>query len=48
MTPEQRKRIEREIQGLKAKCRWDHISPEAKKDYEKRVAELQERLSEGW
>ena len=47
MTTEQRKRIEREIQGLRAKCRWDHITPEAKRDYEARIAMLEEKISIG-
>lgn len=44
MTDAERKQIEKEIQGLKAKLRWTHISADAKRGYEARIAELEARL----
>jgi hypothetical protein len=44
VTDAEKKQIEKEIQGLKAKLRWDHISDGIKETYELRIAELQARL----
>lgn len=44
MTQEERKQIEKEIVGLKAKLHWDHISDGVKAGYEARIAELQKKL----
>lgn len=44
MTDAERKQLEKEIQGLKAKMRWDHISPGIKETYALRIAELEAKL----
>jgi hypothetical protein len=44
MTDAERKQIEKEIMGLKARLRWDHISAGIKETYELRIAEIEERL----
>lgn len=41
MTEAERKKVEKEIQGLKAKLKWDHISDGIKQGYEARIAELE-------
>jgi hypothetical protein len=43
----ERKKIEKEIQGLEAKLRWDHVSDGVKAGYEARIAELQRRMRDG-
>jgi hypothetical protein len=45
VTDAERKQIEKEIMGLKAKLRWDHISDGIKQTYEIRIAELQAKLA---
>lgn len=47
MTDAERKRIEKEIQGLEAKLRWDHISDGVKAGYQARIDELRARLKGG-
>lgn len=46
MTDLEKKRIQREIQGLKAKCKWDHVSDGVKFGYALRIAELEKKLKE--
>lgn len=46
MTDAERKKVEKEIQGLQAKLRWDHISDGIKVGYERRIEDLQRRLKE--
>ena len=43
----ERKHLAKEIQGLEAKLRWDHISDGVKAAYERRIEELQRRLKPG-
>ncbi len=44
MTDTERKQLEKEIQGLRAKLRWTHITSDAKKGYEARIAAIETRL----
>lgn len=44
MTDAERKQLEKEILGLRAKLRWTHITADAKKGYEARIAEIEARL----
>lgn len=44
MTDKERAKVEKEIQGLKAKLKWDHISDGIKAGYEARIEELREKL----
>lgn len=46
MTDTERKQIEKEIQGLRAKLKWTHIADSVKQGYEARIAELEKRLAE--
>jgi hypothetical protein len=39
------KKIEKEIQGLKAKLKWDHLADGVRKTYEERLAELERKLT---
>lgn len=40
----ERKRVEREIMGLKARLRWAHLDDVARSGYEARIDELREKL----
>ncbi len=44
MTDAERKRVEKEIQGLTARLRWDHISEGVKQTYALRIDELKKQL----
>lgn len=44
MTETEIKKIEKEIQGLTAKLRWDHIAEPTKDRYRERIEELRELL----
>lgn len=44
MTDTERAKLEKEIQGLKAKLKWDHISDGIKQGYEARIEEIREKL----
>lgn len=47
MIPEMdRKMIQREIQGLMAKLRWEHMAEPLKDTWRVRIAELKERLKD--
>lgn len=45
MTDAERKKVEKEIQGLEAKLRWDHLSDGVKASYRERIAALQRQLA---
>ena len=38
MTDDERKRLEKELRGLKARLNWDHISGSQRLAYEERIA----------
>ncbi len=44
MTDEEKKKLEKEIQGLTARLRWDHISEGVKQTYQMRIDVLREQL----
>lgn len=44
MTDQERKKIEKEIQGLSAKLRWEHMGEAIKDTWRARIEELKERL----
>ncbi|MES3012617.1 MAG: hypothetical protein V4750_02670 [Pseudomonadota bacterium] len=44
MTDDERKKLKKEIQGLEAKLKWDHVSDGVKAGYEARIAELRRKL----
>jgi hypothetical protein len=44
MTDTERKRVEKEIMGLQAKLRWDHVADHLKETWRERIVELKERL----
>ena len=46
MTEAERKRIEKEIQGLKARLNWTHISEGVKQTYMLRIDVLKAKLEE--
>jgi hypothetical protein len=46
MTDPDRRLLEKEIQGLKAKLKWDHISEGVKFGYALRIAELEKKLKD--
>jgi len=41
MTDSERKQLEKEIKGLKARLNWDHISGSQRQAYEARIAEIE-------
>lgn len=41
MTDSERKALEKEIKGLKARLNWDHISGSQRDAYEARIAEIE-------
>ncbi len=44
MTEDERIYIEKEIQGLNAKLKWDHAEETSKENWRQRLKALQERL----
>ena len=44
LTDAERKKIEKEIQGLTAKLRWDHIDESLKENWRARITELLAKL----
>jgi hypothetical protein len=44
VTDAERKKLEKEIQGLEARLRWDHISEGMKSVYERRIDEIKMQL----
>jgi hypothetical protein len=44
MTEAERKKTEKEILGLKAKLRWDHVAPHLKEVWQERIEKLSEAL----
>jgi hypothetical protein len=44
MTEAERKKAEKEILGLTAKLRWDHVAPHLKVVWEERIAQIKESL----
>lgn len=44
MTEAERKQIEKEIQGLRARLRWDHVTDGIRETYQLRIAELEAKL----
>ncbi len=45
MTDAERKKIEKEIQGLGAKLKWDHLDESIKENYRLRIQSLKESLN---
>lgn len=45
MTPAERAKLEKEIIGLTARLRWDHISQSLKNVWEERIREIRVRLA---
>lgn len=45
MTPTERAKLEKEIMGLTARLRWDHVSQSLKNVWEERIREIRARLA---
>ena len=46
MSDAERKQIEKEIQGLTAKLRWEHIAESLKDVYRQRIEDLKAKLKQ--
>lgn len=46
MTDEERKWLEKEIQGLTARLKWDHVEETTKENWRQRLRELVARLED--
>lgn len=44
MTDLERKRLEKEIQGLTAKLEWDYVDESLKENWRQRIFELQAKI----
>lgn len=45
MTEQERKQLEKEIMGLTARLRWDHVAESLKETWRARIADIRIRLA---